>query len=57
MVEVKPQPTVYTVLLIIAIVALVVAIGVVLWKLTSETPVGYGMKIEQLLKPWQPPAP
>jgi len=54
-VEVKPQPTVYTVLLVIAILALAVAIGVVLWKLMAAPPSGYGLKVGQLFQPLQGP--
>ena len=44
LVEVKPLPNVYTVLLLVATVALALAIGVVLYNLLSEVPSGgYGL--------------
>ncbi len=42
-VRVKPQPDVYTVLLVIAIIALAVTLGIVLWNLLSSPPEGYGL--------------
>ena len=50
---VKPQPDVYTVLLIVAILALGGTIGVGLWSLMAELPAGYGMSVEDLFKPWE----
>jgi hypothetical protein len=49
-IEVKPQPNVYTVLLIVAIMALAVAIGVVLRRLMAEVPTGYGLQFGQIFK-------
>ena len=51
LIEVRPQPNVYTVLLLVAIMALVIAIGVVLWKLTSSPPTGYGLGLGEFLDP------
>jgi hypothetical protein len=48
-VEVKPQPNIYTVLLIVAILALAVTLGFVIYNLT--TPVadgGYGLSFGEL---------
>ena len=50
-VELRPQPNVYTVLLLIAVIALAIAVGVVFWKLTSPLPVGYGLEVKELLDP------
>lgn len=47
-VEVKPQPNVYTLLLVIAILALAGAIAYACYVLMSEPPVGYGMKFGQM---------
>jgi hypothetical protein len=47
----KPNPSVYTVLLIVAIVALGVTLAVVLWKLLSPMPNGYGLQFTDLLGP------
>ncbi|HUS93079.1 MAG TPA: hypothetical protein VM695_14565 [Phycisphaerae bacterium] len=44
-VEVKPQPNVYTILLLVAVIALAVAIGMCFWRLTAASPVGYGLEI------------
>jgi hypothetical protein len=54
-IEVRPQPNIYTVLLLVAILVLLVAIGVVLWKLTSPMPNGYDMRLVELFKPFEPP--
>ena len=50
-VEVKPQPNIYPVLLVVALVALIVAIALGLRTLTSAPPNGYGMNMGQLLDP------
>lgn len=55
LVETRPQPNVYTVLLFVAVVALAVAIGVALWKLMSAPPTGYGLRVGDLFKPFVPP--
>ena len=44
----KPQANVYTVLLIVAILALGVTIGLVLHNLLSPPPAGYGLDIGAL---------
>jgi hypothetical protein len=54
-VTVAPQPNVYTMILLVAIIALVVAIGVVIWKLTSPTPVGYGLNFGAMFEPFKNP--
>jgi len=57
----KPQPNVYTVLLIIAIIALGVTIGFVMYRLMAALPEGYGLEFSQLFqlldKPLPEPAP
>ena len=50
-IEVRPQPNVYTVLLIVAILVMLVTIGFVAYKLTSDT--GYGLTVGQLFKPFE----
>lgn len=54
----KPRPNVYTVLIIVAIIALAVTIGIVLNNLMS--PVGpdggYGMSLSDLFSPPESPA-
>ena len=48
-VEVKAQPTVYTVLLLVAIFALAIAIGVVMYHLTADTAAGgYGLTVGEI---------
>ena len=48
-VEVKPQPDVYTVLVIIAALVLVVAIGLCLYKLMGSVDgQGYGLTIKEI---------
>jgi hypothetical protein len=53
-VPVRPQPNVYTVLLVIAVIALVVAIAVVAWRMTAEMPAGYGLDMKHLFQPNTP---
>ncbi len=53
-VPVRPQPNVYTVLMIIAIIALCVAIAYVAWRMTSPMPDGYGLSFEHLYQPKTP---
>jgi hypothetical protein len=56
-IEVPPTPTVYTVLMLIALLALWVSVGLCVRRLTApvgenlDNPGGYGMEIGQLLKP------
>ncbi|MBI5724221.1 MAG: hypothetical protein HZA50_09710 [Planctomycetes bacterium] len=52
---VKPKANVYTVLVIIAILALGSGIAFCLQNLMSPEPAGYGMKFDQLFKKWEPP--
>ena len=49
--DARPQPNVYTVLVIIAALALALTIAVVLWNLMSPPPVGYGLRFEELFDP------
>ena len=51
-IPVRPQPDVYTALLIISVVVLCVAIGVVIWRLTSSAE--YGLSMEHIFKPGTP---
>ncbi len=50
-VRAKPQPSIYTLLIIIAILVLAVTIGFVLWNLLSAPPGGYGLSIGDLFSP------
>lgn len=54
-VPVKRQPNIYTVLLLAAIVALAVTLGVVLYTLMSPTPQGYGLEFGDLFSPLKQP--
>jgi len=56
-VTVKPQPDVYTVLLIIGILVLGVAVGLVLYTLLSQPPGGYGLPFGALFDAGQLPDP
>ncbi len=49
-VQIKPQPNVYTILLIVAIIAMGVTIGVVLHNLMADPPVGYGLTFGELFQ-------
>lgn len=57
-VEVKPTANIYTVLLIIALLALVVGIGAAGWRLMAPVPEndsaagGYGVGVMELFKPF-----
>ena len=54
-IQVKPQPNVYTIMLIVAVLALGMTVGFVLYNLL--TPVadgGYGLKFEEIFKPLLP---
>lgn len=42
-VQVRPQPNIYTLLLIVAILAVAVTVAVVLYNLLLDPPVGYGL--------------
>jgi len=50
-VEAKPQPNVYTVLLIVAILAMVVAIAAVGYRLMAASPQGYDLTFKDLFEP------
>ena len=52
-----PQANVYTVLVIVAILALGVTIGLVLYNLLSPVPDGYGLDIGALFDPPETPMP
>ena len=56
-VTVKAQPNVYTVLLIVAIIALSVAIGLVMNHLMSPPPDGYGLSFGALFDSAKLPEP
>ncbi len=47
----KPQPTIYTLMLIIAILALAMTLVLVIRNLIAEPPAGYGLTFGQLFKP------
>jgi len=47
-IEVKPSPDVYTVLLVMAVIALGVTLGICLNSLLSAMPEGYGLEFKQL---------
>jgi hypothetical protein len=50
-IQVKAQPDVYTIILLVAIIALVAAIAFCGWKLTAEVDAGgYGMAIGDMFK-------
>jgi hypothetical protein len=53
--QVKPAPNIYTLLLIVAIVALIFTISVVLYNLLAGLPNGYGLSFGQVLKGALPP--
>ena len=50
-IQVKAQPNVYTVMLIVAILALGMAVGFVMYSLMAPLPKGYGMEFDELFKP------
>ena len=45
-----PQPNVYTVMMVVAILALVGAVALCLWVLLSPLPAGYGLEPGDLFK-------
>jgi len=53
----KPNPSIYTVLLIVAILVLAVTLVVVLWTLMSPMPKGYGLQFGDLFAPLKEVAP
>jgi hypothetical protein len=52
-VEVQPTPTVYTVLIIITILAQILAIGFASHRLMSKTPSGYDVSVGQIFDPFE----
>ena len=50
-VQATPQPDIYTLMLIIAIVALITTIAMVLYNLMSAVPTGYGLSVGELFQP------
>ncbi|MFA6134485.1 MAG: hypothetical protein WC869_10775 [Phycisphaerae bacterium] len=48
-IQVKPQPDVYTLLILVAILALAITLGTVLYFLLSAPPTGAGLKIGDLV--------
>jgi hypothetical protein len=50
-VRAKPQPNIYTVLLMVGVVVLLATLVVVLYTLMSAMPKGYGMDFGDLLAP------
>ena len=54
-IPVRPQPNVYTVLLFIAILAIAISVAVVLWKLTTPMPNGFGLELKHIFQPDAPP--
>ena len=54
-VQVKAQPDIYTVILLVAIIALVTAIAFCGWKLTAQIDAGgYGMTVGQFFQALPP---
>ena len=53
-VEVRPRANVYTVLVVVAVLALGFTLGWVLWHLMSQPPDGCGMKLSDLFEPLKP---
>ena len=51
LVPVKPQPNVYTLLLIVAILALALTLGLVMYNLMAPMPTGYGLDFGTLFNP------
>ena len=49
-VQVKAQPDVYTLMIIVAILALGVGIGIVIYNLMAALPNGYGLTVGQLFE-------
>lgn len=54
-VEVKPDPTIYTVLLFVALLSLVVSIFIVGHRLMASPTngAGYGLSVGEIFKPWE----
>ena len=49
-VQVKPQPDIYTVILIVGVLALAVTIGIVMYNLMAAPPNGYGLTFGQFFE-------
>jgi len=47
----KPQPNIYTLLLILTILALGVTVGIVLYNLLAPVPGGYGLEFGAMFDP------
>jgi hypothetical protein len=47
-IQVKPQPDIYTVLIMVAVLALVVTLGVSLYYLLASPPTGCGLSLGDL---------
>ncbi|MGA2265087.1 MAG: hypothetical protein ABSH10_01485 [Phycisphaerae bacterium] len=47
-IQVKPQPDIYTVLILVAILGLVLTIGVSLYYLLASPPIGCGLSLSDL---------
>ncbi len=52
-VEVQPAPTIYTLLLLIALLALVAGIGITAHRLLASPPTGYGLSVGDLFRSWE----
>jgi len=55
-VTVKPQPNIYTVLLLVACAALLVAVICGLWMLLASPPSGYGLSVGDLFSAFKEPS-
>ena len=53
-IPVRPAPNVYSVLLVIAVIALCVTVGVVIWRLMASLPTGYGLELKNIFNPGGP---
>ncbi|MBS3734047.1 MAG: hypothetical protein KGY99_03890 [Phycisphaerae bacterium] len=53
-IPVKPAPNVYTVLLAMSVLALVISISVVLWRMTGHMPQGYELPLKHVFQPSTP---
>ena len=51
LIRIKPQPDVYTVMLVVAAVALAGTIALVMYDLMAPPPNGYGQTLGQLFEP------
>ena len=55
LIRIKPQSNIYTLLIILAVLAMGVTVGIAMWSLMSPTPQGYGLSFESLFKPFELP--